>query len=105
MMSVLVLTPPWYQADWVRDDPTYQFVWHSFASAWFLVIILFSLRYFELDRRTSAMALTIPEVFRKDVVPFTAFFLVIFWCFAIAIRIACQDQGDHHHRLTDHEFG
>merc|ERR1740138_1365176 len=69
LMLIIVLTPPWHQSESVRTDPLYRFVWHTFASIWFMIFVYFSLQFFELFHRTAAMALTIPEVISRDVVP------------------------------------
>merc|ERR1719329_1563360 len=103
MMGLLVLTPPWYASPVLQKDPYYNFVWHSFASAWFLMFILFMLRYFELWRATCAMASTLPEVIVRDMLPFASFYFVILICSAISVRIAVEVPGDN--TITDHAFG
>jgi len=100
-MMVIVLTPPWYANDSLRQHPTYNFVWHTLASAWFLMFITFSLRYFELWRHTAAMASTLPEVIFKDMLPFGSFYVVILICSAISMRISVETDSSG----ADHAFG
>jgi hypothetical protein len=76
-------------------------IWHCMASTWFLMFVIFSLRYFELFKMTRVLASMIPEIFKRDMLPFMSFFCVIWICFAVSLRVSCEPAGHG----ADHEFG
>jgi len=88
LMVLLALFPPWYAGDHIQHSRFYVPVWNTIASTWFLSGISFFLSYLELFKSTSALALAIPEVARRDMIPFFALFMVIYLSCAVALRIA-----------------
>lgn len=88
LMLLIALLPPWYAGDYVRHSRFYAPIWHAIASIWFLTGIPFFCSYLELFKSTSALALVIPEVARRDMVPFVALFTVTYLSCAVALRIS-----------------
>jgi len=90
LMALLVLVPPWYANGGFRAHPFYNFYWHVCASCFFMSGFAFALRYLELFHQTSALALAIPEVAKRDMLPFFVLFTVILLSCAVSLRIACE---------------
>lgn len=85
IMCALSVTAPWTTPD-AFHAAHYAFWWHVVASLWWLLLIHFSLRYFELFEITGQLAATVPQILAKDVFPFGIFFLVVFICSGISLR-------------------
>jgi len=98
LMVLLVLVPPWYANGHVRAHSFYNFYWHVCASCFFMSGWTFVLRYLELFHITSALALAVPEVAKRDMVPFFVLFTIILLSCSVSLRIACEleetGQGD-----------
>jgi len=104
-MALIAVFPPWYNGDNVRNSQFYGLVWHSLASLWFLSGVSFFCSYLELFQSTSALALAIPEVARRDMMPFFALFMVIYLSCAVALRIAVESGETGDNVVTDRSFG
>jgi len=104
-MALIAVFPPWYNGDNVRNSQFYGLVWHSLASLWFLSGMSFYCSYLELFKSTSALALAIPEVARRDMVPFFALFMVVYLSCAVALRIAVEGGEAGDKEVTDRTFG
>jgi hypothetical protein len=105
LMGIIVISPPWFHKEVhffsERTHVAYNMIWHCMASTWFLMFVIFSLRYFELFKMTRVLASMIPEIFKRDMLPFMSFFCVIWICFAVSLRVSCEPAGHG----ADHEFG
>jgi len=105
MMVLLVLVPPWYANEHFRAHSFYHFYWHVCASCFFMSGFAFALRYLELFHQTSALALAIPEVVKRDMLPFFVLFTVILLSCAVSLRIACElDETGERDRSTFGSF-
>jgi len=104
-MALIAVFPPWYAGESVRNSQFYGLAWHSLASLWFLSGMSFFCSYLELFKSTSALALAVPEVARRDMVPFFTLFMVIYLSCAVALRIAVEASEKGGHIVTDRTFG
>jgi len=105
-MVLIAGFPPWYAGDSVKKLEFYGVVWHCLASLWFLSGMSFFCSYLELFKSTSALALAVPEVARRDMVPFFTLFMVIYLSCAVALRIAVEaGETTSGHTVPDRTFG
>lgn len=87
IMCCLALTAPWTTPE-AFHAAHYAFWWHVSASLWWLILIHLSIRYFELFETTVQLAAALPQIMKKDVVPFGCFFLVVFLASGVSLRVS-----------------